>query len=629
MTSNGNLKRSREMSTSNSTNEFDNISEDDESNPDTDYNISGIESDDTSTDEFISQNEDSSDSYASDDDLSDSHVNDHNDMFKHAQPDFIEKNGVSWSSQKTQAAGRLRTMNILNRKPGSITSIQTIVDAFRLFITEDILNEIVMQTNKYAKRFIDQENQRRLNNRNNHKQPVKWKQLDYIELEAFLGLLIQAGAEFSHHQSLVELWDISRSRPIYHATMSLERFKNLLRFLRFDDRQRRDKSDRLAPIRYVFQSFTKQLPQHFIPSENITVDEQLVPFRGRCCFVQYMPKKPAKYGLKFWTLCDVKIRYVLALELCTGKVGNTVQRNISTNIVLHLVDQLPKNVQQGRNITFDRYFSDFNLVQNLLERKMTSLGVVNHKRSFVPNELKLIRQDLYSSWFYFSGQSTILSYQAKEKKPPVILLSTLHDFAEVFDNEKKLPTMIHDYNQTKFGVDVIDQCINNYTCRRITCRWPMIVFFNMIDIAAMNSLNIWLDQNPDWNIGKTYIRRLFLEELCKSLTDSHNQRRVKQSRPRPKVKLALQSLGYEFKPQNLIVQDNLDHFITIKKRCFLCPSHPGRKVRQICDACQRNVCNSHSFSIKSVICQSCKKNTSSKWNLINEQIEEIYKQELK
>ncbi|CAF1552273.1 unnamed protein product, partial [Rotaria sordida] len=86
MTSNGNLKRSREMSTSNSTKEFDNISEDDESNSDTDYHISGIESDDTFTDEFISQNEDSSDYYASDDDLSDSHVNDHNDMFKHARP---------------------------------------------------------------------------------------------------------------------------------------------------------------------------------------------------------------------------------------------------------------------------------------------------------------------------------------------------------------------------------------------------------------------------------------------------------------------------------------------------------------------------------------------------------------
>ncbi|CAF0991562.1 unnamed protein product [Adineta steineri] len=577
---------------SNSTNEFDNISEDDDSSSDTDYHISETESDDISSDDLISQHEDSFESCASDDDLSDSYVNDDNDIVKRTQPDFLKKNGISWSTQQTQFPGRLH--------------------AFRLFITKDILNEIVIQTNRYAKRFIDQENQRRLNIRNSHKQSIKWKELDCVELEAFLGLLIQAGAEFSQHQSLTELWDINRSRSLYHATMTLERFKNLLRFLRFDDRQRRNKSDRLAAIQYVFQLFTKQLPRHFIPSENMTIDEQLVPFRGRCCFIQYMPQKPARYGLKFWTLCDVKSRYILALELYSGKVGNTIQRNISTNIVLHLVDQLPKNVQQGRNITFDRYFTDFNLVQALLERKMTSLGVVNHRRSFVPNELKVIRQDLYSSWFYFSDQNTLLSYQAKPKKPPIILLSTLHDFAEVFDDEKKLLTMIHDYNQTKFGGDVADQCINNYTCRRITRRWPMIVFFNMVDIAAINSLNIWLDQNPDWNAGKKYVRRLFLEELSKLLTDTHNQRRVKQPRLAPKIKLALQSLGYELKPENLVVEDTIDNLVKTKKRCFLCPSHPGRKVRRTCDTCQKNVCNSHSISITSVICQSCKKNKSSK-----------------
>ncbi|CAF4047636.1 unnamed protein product [Rotaria sordida] len=51
-----------------------------------------------------------------------------------------------------------------------------------------------------------------------------------------------------------------------------------------------------------------QLPQHFILSENLTTDEQLVPFRDRCSFVQYMPNKPSKYGLKFWVLCDVDSR---------------------------------------------------------------------------------------------------------------------------------------------------------------------------------------------------------------------------------------------------------------------------------------------------------------------------------
>ena len=102
------------------------------------------------------------------------------------------------------------------------------------------------------------------------------------------------------------------------------------------------------------------------------------------------------------------------------------------------------------------------------ERKMTSLGVVNHKRSFLPNEMKLVRNELYSSWFYFSGPNILMSYQAKKKKKPVILLSTLHAYPEVFDDEKKLPVMIHGYNQTKVRVDLIQQCINKYTVRRIT-----------------------------------------------------------------------------------------------------------------------------------------------------------------
>ncbi|KRY04854.1 hypothetical protein T01_11867 [Trichinella spiralis] len=42
------------------------------------------------------------------------------------------------------------------------------------------------------------------------------------------------------------------------------------------------------------------------PSENVTVDERLYPFKGRCQFRQYMPKKPAKYGIKFWwNSCEV------------------------------------------------------------------------------------------------------------------------------------------------------------------------------------------------------------------------------------------------------------------------------------------------------------------------------------
>ena len=117
-----------------------------------------------------------------------------------------------------------------------------------------------------------------------------------------------------------------------------------------------------------------------------------------------MPNKPAKYGIKFWMLSDVDSRYILALELYSGKIDNVVQRNLSSDVVLRLVDQLPNNVKQGRNVTYDRYFSDINLANCLLERKMTSLGVVDRTCRFIPNELKMIRHELYSSWFFFDSR---------------------------------------------------------------------------------------------------------------------------------------------------------------------------------------------------------------------------------
>lgn len=34
----------------------------------------------------------------------------------------------------------------------------------------------------------------------------------------------------------------------------------------------------------------------YLPGENLTINEQLVPFRGRVGFKQYLPGKPDKYG---------------------------------------------------------------------------------------------------------------------------------------------------------------------------------------------------------------------------------------------------------------------------------------------------------------------------------------------
>ncbi|XP_039969514.1 uncharacterized protein LOC120781376 [Bactrocera tryoni] len=58
----------------------------------------------------------------------------------------------------------------------------------------------------------------------------------------------------------------------------------------------------------------------------------------------------------------------------------------------------------------------------------------------------------------------------------------MHNDAEIADSGK--PEIIEYYNHTKGGVDRMDQMLAEYPIQRQTKRWPLAMFFNMLDITA-------------------------------------------------------------------------------------------------------------------------------------------------
>ena len=40
------------------------------------------------------------------------------------------------------------------------------------------------------------------------------------------------------------------------------------------------------------------------------------------------------------------------------------------------------------------------------------------------------------------------------------------------------------YKETKAGVDTLDQVVRFYTTKRRSKRWPVVIFYNIMDIAA-------------------------------------------------------------------------------------------------------------------------------------------------
>ncbi|XP_051566193.1 piggyBac transposable element-derived protein 4-like isoform X2 [Myxocyprinus asiaticus] len=169
------------------------------------------------------------------------------------------------------------------------------------------------------------------------------------------------------------------------------------------------------------------------------------------------------------------------MQVHTGKL----EKNQGMRVVLDVTDGL-----RGHNVTCDNFFTSYELSQQLLKRKITMVGTVRkNKPELHPALLATRGREAFSSKFAFTPITTLVSYLPKRNKN-VVLLSTLHKTAEISDCEDRKPAIILDYNHNKGGVDNLDKVIGNYSCRRMTARWPLVIFHNIIDVSSYNTFVI-------------------------------------------------------------------------------------------------------------------------------------------
>ncbi|XP_062305998.1 uncharacterized protein LOC134029314 [Osmerus eperlanus] len=391
----------------------------------------------------------------------------------------------------------------------AVSHAHDIVSAFLLFVTPQIERVILDVTNRegYLKRGEE------------------WKAMDATDLRAYIGLLILAGVYKSRGEAAASLWDAQSGRAIFRTTMQLKLFYTYSTSIRFDDRgtrAARRATEKLAAIREVWDMWVERLPRLYDPGPEVTVDEQLLAFRGRCPFKQYMPSKPAKYGIKSWVACDAKSSYAWKMQVYTGKQMDGVpERNQGMRVVLDVTEGL-----KDRNVTCDNFFTSYELGRELMAtRNMTVVGTVRKNRAELLSELLTTKtQRVLSSQFAFTPTTTLVSYLAKKNKN-VLLMSTRHTDAEISDRNDGKPTIVLDYNLNKGGVDNLDKVITAYSCKRKTARWPLVIFSNIVDVSSYNAFVIWREVNPNWMPRKRNKRRFFLEQLGRALVTPLIERR--------------------------------------------------------------------------------------------------------
>ena len=206
-----------------------------------------------------------------------------------------------------------------------------------------------------------------------------------------------------------------------------------------------------------------------------------------------------------------------------------------------------------------------------------------------------------SSVFRFSGNLTIVSYAPLRGKA-VVLLSTMHHTATTEGEEDKPEIVLH-YNNTKSSADNMDHLATIFSCRRKSNPWPMVLFYNMLDVAGVAAFVIWISLNPDKSFSDRQGRcSKFLKQLGQKLANDYIQSHLQtQSCLKSNVRNALKITGkLDNFPQPAPAAENWP-----RKRCRLCPTQIHKKTPGVCNICNRNVCPAHSSEVVMFTCADC------------------------
>ncbi|XP_035227456.1 piggyBac transposable element-derived protein 4-like [Stegodyphus dumicola] len=221
------------------------------------------------------------------------------------------------------------------------------------------------------------------------------------------------------------------------------------------------------------------------PGPEITVDEQLLPCKSRCRFMQYMANKPDKFGMKFLLATAVKSKYVLnGYPYLRKDEERPTNLQLGERLVLKL---LQPHLNSGLN------FASEKLADELSAKKTTVVGTMSlNKRESPPiaHDTSLAR---YSSFALKNGDKTLTIYGCKSKRN-VMILSTMHSNVFVDDSIKKKPNTVPYYNSTKCGVDVADQMLRKYSTSSGSRRWPVYVFTT--SLTLLHSMLGFYSKNP-------------------------------------------------------------------------------------------------------------------------------------
>ena len=334
------------------------------------------------------------------------------------------------------------------------------------------------------------------------------------ELRAFVGVTLLTHLIIK--SNLEDYWSLNDmlSTPFFPKVFSRNRFAEIQRNLHFSATLPAPdlsdpKRDKLHKVRPLLDLVLPKWSSAVTPGRYLSVDETIIPCRGRISFMCYSPMKRKRFGIKVYTLCD-REGYTLKCIFYVGK--NHGKDALKPDRVVENLTEAYR--YKGHWVCFDNWFSRYKLFVRLLKVGIKAVGTVRKDRKDLDKDLISKKKHTRGRPTRQEAQQQLKKYDAvwsqshhkvhlvkwKDGKKEVYLLSTLprgkqwttcRRSGKVRGKYKKssvpMPQQVAKYNIMKGGTDLADAIKDRTHRTQQSPRWYLKVFIFILETCILNS----------------------------------------------------------------------------------------------------------------------------------------------
>uniref|UniRef100_A0A182N4M6 PiggyBac transposable element-derived protein domain-containing protein n=1 Tax=Anopheles dirus TaxID=7168 RepID=A0A182N4M6_9DIPT len=480
---------------------------------------------------------------------------------------------------------------------GLAKSARSPAECLSLFLDADVVAMITEYTNERIK--TEQPNYARERDAN---------LTDEMEIVALLGVLYIAGTVRDGRENIEHLFDNKRGTGLeaVYLTMTSIRYHFLIRNIRFDDPATAlddTEGDKLAPIRAIYERVVSNCQKYFRPGRFLSLDEQSIQFKGACDFRQRLPNAPGKIGFKFHLLVDCDTSYISNLEICVPDNHNPYNLSYAaTDVTMRMTEPI-----QGKQKTviLGPSFTSRELIKRLYDNRTMVIGEVDKSHQDIPKALASCKgRPVHCTLSAYHESTTLISHVTKRKD--VLLLMSSHtedvsnpcDATDMDQLQAQHMQLVELYRRTRSTAREIRKTYAKYDVARSTRQWPLAVFFNLMNLCAINAWCIYQLNHPEEDKlsgGRDFMVDMALEFLRPQAHRRMDNRTISRTlKQRIGMFLGLSRDEYDVVPA-------LENRRGGRGRCFLCGRARNKTTRISCHGCGRYVCNDHCAQL----CRTC------------------------